>query len=127
MPLVQHGHPGFDEKTATEDRLYLNEINQAVIGAMRLQRSSHPGVDYFMVAIQTGETSAVSAIPREKGLAQLTEELNRDPNPLFQDVVDRIRASPSSPVAKWIIICRNGSFRLCSVVDVDISRPGGST
>ena len=127
MPLVQHGDPGYDEKEASKDRTYLDEIGEAVIGAMRLHRANHPGDDYFIVAIQTGDVSTVSAISREKGMVHLTRELQKDPNPLFQSVIDRMRANPSSPMAKWVVICRNGSFRLCSVVDVDVRCPHGTT
>jgi hypothetical protein len=126
MTLVQRGHPGFSEEQAAEDHAYLEEIGPTITILMQKTRNETPGLDYFLMAIEEeGGCSEVQVLPRREGISAFRKELAAQPNSIIQDIVDKIETPPSAPSARWIILCRNRTFRLCSVVDVDVS--GGAS
>lgn len=120
--IVGEGHPDFDIDAAADDRAYLDTISTTLMSVMRSQKDSN----YFIVVIEENSSSKVMALPYEDGLASLREELRRDPHPLFQQVIDRLSQKPSHHMAKWVVMCRaDKSFRLCSIMNLDVSNTTG--
>lgn len=130
MPILKRGDPGFSNEEEATDLAYLKSINTELVAVMQHTKLKSPGMDYIILAHhRTDGTSTLTTCSRKKWIAGMRESLRLDPgNALAKNMVDGISNSPSSPLARWVLICRDSSksMSLISVATVDVARSNGS-
>ena len=128
MPMIQSevGDSRYSPEEQIEDQAYLDEIKGELIALMRQMKSRRPSLDYIIIAIRTGDTSKVSVSKRREWLELARKGLRARPIEMMQAIVDHVSRPPASPIARWVILAHNGRMSVCSIADVDVSKPAGS-